>query len=82
MGARGPRIERSPENDIRLIANYCRRLDTILERLTPDEIQALSPEDRQFLAGFSGPTSNQLAAACDIARDQLGNQYPNRSRGL
>jgi tRNA(Ile)-lysidine synthase TilS/MesJ len=80
MSARGPRLPRTPENDIRLIANYCQRLDTILARLTTEEIRALSDEDRNFLANFAGPTGSNLCTACDIARDQLGAQYPYRAR--
>jgi hypothetical protein len=67
--ARGPKPPRSPENDIRLIANYCQRLDRILDRLSTEEIEALSTEDRQFVQSFAEPTSNMLGWVADVARD-------------
>lgn len=60
MSTRGPRPERSPGNDIRLIANYCQRLDKILDRLTSDEIAAMDADDRDFLAYFARETSTRL----------------------
>jgi hypothetical protein len=79
MGARGPRPERTPENDIRVIANYCQRLDRILARLTTAEIEAMSAEDKWFLASFAGRTGDALCDAHDTAVGKRGESFISRT---